>query len=171
MNEDVFDMIDTLHARLQDVRAEVEELACPVPDYVQRLDKIDDQIYALQCELERLPHVDDGDVESIQDDGASGDSQATDADAGHTSDTLQDADTAQEDDQSGDAHVETKSSSSSVTSEGKKEILTDDMKENLADAGRAMGHVLRDSKEVVSELSGTMNEIKDLFSFKPGKKH
>lgn len=171
MNEDVFDMIDTLHARLQDVRAEVEGLACPVPDYVQRLDKIDDQIYALQCELEKLPHVHDGDAESIQDDGASGSSQATDADAGHASDALQDADTVQEDDQNGDAHVETKSSSSSATSEGKKEILTDEMKENLADAGRAMGHVLRDSKEVVSELSGTMNEIKDLFSFKPGKKH
>ena len=39
------------------------------------------------------------------------------------------------------------------------------MKENLSDAWRAIGSVLRDGKEVVSELSGTVGEIKDVFSF------
>ena len=56
-------------------------------------------------------------------------------------------------------------------SEGKsrvKEIFTDDMKDNLADAGRAIGNIYRDGKEVVSELTGTMGELKDAFSF--GKK-
>ena len=42
------------------------------------------------------------------------------------------------------------------------------MKENLADAGRAIGNIYRDGKEVITELSGTMGDLKDIFSF--GKK-
>lgn len=145
MNEDVLDMIDTLHARLNDVCEAVEGLAEPIPEYVQRLDRIDDQIYAVQCELERRAHPNAGDADGALAASDNGDAEPV---------------------ASGDAAVQSSKSSSE-----KKEILTDEMKENLADAGRAVGHVLRDSKEVVSELSGTVSEIKDLFSLKPGKKH
>ena len=44
MNEKVFNMIDTLHARLDDVRAAVESLSCEAPEYVDKLDKVDDRL-------------------------------------------------------------------------------------------------------------------------------
>lgn len=121
MNEDVLDMIDTLNARLKDVQQVVESLPEAVPAYVQKLDKIDDQIYALQLELEKIAR--------------------------------------------GEEVTEAKPAEGSKDGE-KKEIISDEMKENLAEAGRAVGSVLRDSKDVVSEFSGTMKEIKDVFNFK-----
>lgn len=121
MNENVLDMIDTLNARLKDVQEVVESLPCEAEAYVQKLDKIDDQIYALQLELEKIAR--------------------------------------------GEEVVEAKAETSAKEGE-KKEIISDEMKENLAEAGRAVGSVLRDSKDVVSEFSGTVKEIKDVFNFK-----
>ncbi|MED9872599.1 MAG: hypothetical protein U0K14_01620, partial [Eggerthellaceae bacterium] len=54
MNEDVYKMIDTLHARLDDVRGAVESLHCEAVGYAEKLDKIDDKLYLLQCEIEKL---------------------------------------------------------------------------------------------------------------------
>ena len=54
MNEDVYKMIDTLHARLDDVRGAVESLNCEADGYAKKLDKIDDKLYLLQCEIEKL---------------------------------------------------------------------------------------------------------------------
>lgn len=185
MNEDVLDMIDTLHARLDDVCEEVKALARPASEYVKRLDHIDDQIYALQCELEKLPHQTPDEVKKASaadnDDSCVAEAPQSEvaqsvgetsahehlASEGGASDAAQEA---ASESASSEQQAKTTKAPEPASSE-KKEILTDEMKENLADAGRAVGHVLRDSKEVVSELSGTMNEIKDLFSFKPGKKH
>ena len=37
-------MIDTLHARLDDVRAAVDSLESDAPGYAKRLDKLDDSL-------------------------------------------------------------------------------------------------------------------------------
>ena len=50
--------------------------------------------------------------------------------------------------------------------EGDKPLISDEMKDNLKDAGRALGGILKDSKDVVSELSGTVNDLKSVFKFK-----
>lgn len=170
MNEDVLDMIDTLHARLNDVCEEVKGLAVPIPEYVKRLDGIDDQLYAVQCELEKCAHRVSEDTRPAWDEGGA---SAGGTPAPATSSSVETSEKRVEScEQEGASQNEgAPATQSSKSSSEKKEILTDEMKENLADAGRAVGHVLRDSKEVVSELSGTVNEIKDLFSFKPGKKH
>lgn len=143
MNEDVLDMIDTLHARLDDVRAAVEALHGEATGYAKRLDRLDDSLYLIQRELEAMEH-------------ASASSEDVDDEEG-AAPALKPAD-------EGEKGVKAAGDADSK----KGEIFTDDMKENLADAGRALGNIYRDGKEVVSELSGTMGELKDVFSF--GKK-
>lgn len=167
MNEEVLKMIDTLHARLDDVREAVESLPKEAPQYAEKLDKVDDKIYLIQCEIESY-------AQSLAQEGGETQEEtpATDADAGavnaNAADSASSAEEAEEiskvtDDQKTDA-----SQSASGEDGEKKEIFSDDMKENLADAGRAIGNIYRDGKEVVAELSGTMGDLKDIFSF--GKK-
>lgn len=131
MNEDIYKMIDTLHARLDDVRASVDSLESEAPDFAKQLDKVDDSLYLIQLSIEKF-------------DGAEGQCDADDAESGDSK--------AKSDNESSD--------------EGEKGILSDEMKDNLKDAGKTMAGIYRDGKEVVSELSGTMNEIKGLFKFK-----
>ena len=50
--------------------------------------------------------------------------------------------------------------------DGDKPLISDEMKDNLKDAGRALGGILKESKDVVSELSGTVNDLKSVFKFK-----
>lgn len=54
----------------------------------------------------------------------------------------------------------------SESDEDSEGFLSDKAKDNLKDAGKTMAGIYRDGKEVVSELSGTMNEIKGLFKLK-----
>ncbi len=121
-------MIDMLQARLEDVRGAVEGLEFEAPQYVAKLDRVDDTLYELQCEIEELEPIDLSNAESFDE-------------------------------------AKTVSGEGGAKDGEKKEIFTPEMKENLSDAGRAIGSVLRDGKEVVSELSGTVGEIKDVFSF------
>lgn len=135
MNEDIYQMIDTLHARLDDVRAAVDSLELDAPGYAKRLDKLDDSLYLLQLDLEK-----------------------------HSESPLQENESspsAEDDD------VERASkASASEADEDSEGFLSDKAKDNLKDAGKTMAGIYRDGKEVVSELSGTMNEIKGLFKFK-----
>ena len=135
MNEDIYQMIDTLHARLDDVRAAVDSLDSDAPGYAKRLDKLDDSLYLLQLDLEK-----------------------------HAESVLQEEEIsspAEEDDD-----VEQVSKASSPETDDEEGFLSDKAKDNLKDAGKTMAGIYRDGKEVVSELSGTMNEIKGLFKFK-----
>lgn len=135
MNEDIYQMIDTLHARLDDVRAAVDSLDSDAPGYAKRLDKIDDSLYLLQLDLEK-----------------------------HAESVLQEeqpSSPAEKDD-----NVEQVSKASSPETDDEEGFLSDKAKDNLKDAGKTMAGIYRDGKEVVSELSGTMNEIKGLFKFK-----
>lgn len=182
MNENVLQMITTLHARLDDVQGAVESLSVEAPEYATKLDKIDDKLYLLQREIEKLAAStaasNDAEAQS-----ASAASLASDAEEAHGSvknaSSAEDAPKQSSETEESlaseeEASVSTAKSteSSEGTSQGsegkKKEIFSDDMKENLADAGRAIGNIYRDGKEVITELSGTMGDLKDIFSF--GKK-
>lgn len=135
MNEDIYQMIDTLHARLDDVRAAVDSLDSDALGYAKRLDKLDDSLYLLQLDLEK-----------------------------HAESALQEeqpSSSVEEDDD-----VEQVSKASSPETDDEEGFLSDKAKDNLKDAGKTMAGIYRDGKEVVSELSGTMNEIKGLFKFK-----
>ena len=135
MNEDIYQMIDTLHARLNDVRAAVDSLESDALGFAKRLDKLDDSLYLLQLDLEK-----------------------------HAKSPLRENESspsAEED------NVEQASKASALESdEDNESFLSDKAKDNLKDAGKTMAGIYRDGKEVVSELSGTMNEIKGLFKFK-----
>jgi methyl-accepting chemotaxis protein len=133
LNEDVYKMIDTLHARLDDVRAAVDTLQDAAPEYAKRLDKVDDSLYLIQRDIEK--HV----ASSGESDGSGSGS---------------------------DDEVEEAEKPGEASSKEEKSFLSDEMKDNLKDAGKTMAGIYRDGKEVVSELSGTMNEIKGLFKFK-----
>ena len=135
MNEDIYQMIDTLHARLGDVRAAVDSLDSDAPGYAKRLDKLDDSLYLLQLDIEK-----------------------------HAESALQEEEpssSAEEDDD-----VEQASKASASETDDEEGFLSDKAKDNLKDAGKTMAGIYRDGKEVVSELSGTMNEIRGLFKFK-----
>ena len=133
MIEDVYKMIDTLHARLDDVRAAVDGLESEAPDFAKRLDKVDDSLYLIPLAIEKFEgsESEGGATESSKPDSAEGQSEEGGSSSGE-----------------------------------EKGILSDEMKDNLKDAGKTMAGIYRDGKEVVSELSGTMNEIKGLFKFK-----
>ncbi|MEF2655658.1 MAG: hypothetical protein U0M72_04405 [Eggerthellaceae bacterium] len=164
MNEEVLKMIDTLHARLDDVREAVESLPKEAPQYAEKLDKVDDKIYLIQCEIESY-------AQSLAQESGEGEEKAsvTDADAGAANTNAADgASSAEEVEEISKVASDDASQGASGEEGEKKEIFSDDMKENLADAGRAIGNIYRDGKEVVAELSGTMGDLKDIFSF--GKK-
>ena len=125
MNEDIYQMIDTLHARLDDVRAAVDSLESDAPGFAKRLDKLDDSLYLLQLDLEK-----------------------------HAKSPLQENEpspSAEED------NVEqAPKASASESDEDNESFLSDKAKDNLKDAGKTMAGIYRDGKEVVSELSGTI---------------
>lgn len=169
MNEDVFGMIDTLHARLEDVQDAVENLSCEALGFAQKLDKIDDKLYLLQREIEAMDSAEQSEsTETAQGETASTEtmSNASSADESHSesNSSFQNSTSEEESDISGDS-----SSQKPSGQRESEEIISDDMKENLADAGRVIGNIYRDGKEVITELSGTMGELKDIFNF--GKKH
>lgn len=165
MNEDVFKMISTLHARLDDVHGAVEKLDREAPEFASKLDKIDDKLYLLQCEIEKLSTTDApvGESDTAQAEESSTVDPASDESAPKAADSEPEGVSDE-----GETTIKSKASDEDENSDKKKEIFSDDMKENLADAGRAIGNIYRDGKEVITELSGTMGDLKDIFSF--GKK-
>ena len=144
MNEDVLKMINTLHARLKDVQRAVDALDAEHPEFAQKLDKVDDQVYAIQLEVEKLVPAS---------------TEAAESSAGESGETVSD-------DSGEPAGVAAKESNAEEDESEDKPILSDEMKDNLKDAGRALGGILKDSREVVSELSGTVKDIKGVFKIK-----
>lgn len=146
MNQDVLDMIARLHARLDDLTAVVNQCDMDLEGYAKRLDKVDDQIYLIEVELEkRLKHAHNDDTEKV-DNADNVDEKA---------------------DNSKDEHSESQLvSDKAAESESRRQIISDDMKENFGDATRALGAIYRDGKEAVSELTDAMSDIKSTFDFK-----
>lgn len=168
MNEDVYKMIDTLHARLDDVRGVVESLNCEAVGYAKKLDKIDDKLYLLQCEIEKLAESAPGENQTKKETSISetkDNAQVANTQGAQSAETVQGESSATN---SASSSAETGEQTEEAEQTKKKEIFSEDMKENLADAGRAIGNIYRDGKEVITELSGTMGDLKDIFSF--GKK-
>ncbi len=170
MNEEVLKMIRTLHARLDDVEAAVKALPSEQAQFAKQLDKVDDKLYLIQCEVEKLIPAADAASAAQQSEEKPADAnpaeqgeQAAEAPEASNGDAAASAGTA-------DApvdDVETVGASKSAEGEGdEKPLISDEMKDNLKDAGRALGGILKESKDVVTELSGTMNDLKSAFKFK-----
>lgn len=178
MNQDVLDMISRLHARLDDVTAVVNQCDMELEGYAKRLDKIDDQIYLVQVELEKrlkLAHP-----ETVSDNSASSEDFAGAVTTGAGMAGAGAADTDQVEALHGDsAHTgdsndckgdslatEGASEKSKGDSDTKRQIITDDMKENFGEATRALGAIYRDGREAISELTDAMSDIKGTFDIK-----
>ncbi len=179
MNEQVLKMISTLHARLNDVEAAVRALPSDQPQFAQQLDKVDDKVYLIQCEIEKLVPAEAAAEQSAQPAEGSAAAGTAQADAPAAAEQGEDsaaasaggkeASPAASSAESGDDvdDVETVGSSKKADGEeDEKPFISDEMKDNLKDAGRALGGILKESKGVVSELSGTVNDLKSVFKFK-----
>ncbi len=169
MNEQVLKMISTLHARLDDVEAAVRALPSDQPQFAKQLDKVDDKVYLIQCEIQKLIPASDeepdskpaGENPSAEEGGTS----AFDSDSADRNETS----AATGADDQAPAVDDVEAVGSSKDDEAKEEgklLISDEMKDNLKDAGRTLGGILKDSKDVVSELSGTVNDLKSVFKFK-----
>ncbi len=176
MNEQVLKMIGTLHARLNDVEAAVRALPSDQPQFAQQLDKVDDKVYLIQCEIEKLVPASAPVEQPAEGSAAAGiaqadapaaaehgeDSAAASAGGEGTSPVTASAESGDDVDD-----VETVGASKKADGEeDEKPFISDEMKDNLKDAGRALGGILKESKGVVSELSGTVNDLKSVFKFK-----
>ena len=142
------------------------------PEYATKLDKIDDKLYLLQCEIEKVAQsssvTESKKAETSDEEELAASDQTKTSQAASADDLSEQADASSSQKETSKESDTEKSSEDSSEGEKKKEIFSDDMKENLADAGRAIGNIYRDGKEVITELSGTMGDLKDIFSF--GKK-
>lgn len=181
MNEQVLKMISTLHARLDDVEAAVRALPSDQPQFAQQLDKVDDKVYLIQCEIEKLvpaEAVNDQPAQPTEGNAAT----ASPAEQAGTSASAEQGEDHAAASASGEGASPAAASAESVDDvddvetvgaskkadgeEDEKPFISDEMKDNLKDAGRALGGILKESKGVVSELSGTVNDLKSVFKFK-----
>lgn len=165
MNQDVLDMIGRLHARLDDVTAVVNQCDMELEGYAKRLDKIDDQIYLVQVELEKRlkrAHPETA-SEDAAGEGAAG-AGAADADQAAThADSVQAGD---DNAHKGEVVAAEDTAEGKGDADSKRQIITDDMKENFGEATRALGAIYRDGREAVSELTDAMSDIKSSFDIK-----
>lgn len=156
MNESVLDMIDKLHIRLDDLAEVVREVPFELNGYDKRLDKLDDQVYLMEVELEKklkssVPLKPVSDSES----------EAFDQAAGKTvSEARAPKAAVEEPAESKKAAVE---EDDAEETEG---FLSDSAKETLAGATKALNSFYKDGKEVVGEFSEAFSDIKDTFGVK-----
>lgn len=160
MNQDVFTMIARLHARLDDVEETVKEAPYALEGYAKRLDKIDDHLYLLLVDLEKLLSENPETAPVAESPSEAGSFNVVHGDKEAKEQALKEADPA------GIGRVEV--AEEADVSEHKS-FLSPEMKENLVDAGRTLGGIMQDGKEVVSGITGTMNDLKEAFNFKPKK--
>lgn len=165
MNQDVLDMIGRLHARLDDVTAVVNQCDMELEGYAKRLDKIDDQIYLVQVELEK--RLKRAHPEKASEDAAGAGTTgegAADADQAAThADSVQAGD---DNAHKGEVVAAEDTAEGKGDADSKRQIITDDMKENFGEATRALGAIYRDGREAVSELTDAMSDIKASFDIK-----
>lgn len=146
MNESVLAMIDKLHARLDDLAEVVREIPFELNGYDKKLDKIDDQVYLIEVELEKkmnnsVPLKPVSETESEAFDSAT-----------ERSDTPGPGPKVSSEDDDEDEETEG--------------FLSDSAKETLAGATRTLNSIYKDGKEVVGEFSEAFSDIKDTFGVK-----
>ena len=170
MNEEVLNMVRTLHARLDDVEAAVRALPTDEPQFAQQLDKVDDKVYLIQCEIQKLvPEAAPAPAEQQSDqpaDTEEGEPSASAATAAQKKESASTAAASEGSEQPVDDVEPVGAAGEAATEDDDKPLISDEMKDNLKDAGRALGGILKESKDVVSELSGTVNDLKSVFKFK-----
>lgn len=144
-------MAQQLQARVLDLIEVIEQSNVSLDDYAKRIDRVDDQVYLLQTEIERMNKVAQAKTQD-QTDATSASEGAADQ-----SETEISSESAEGTEHEG--FTETKIG---------KFTITPDMKEGMRDGARAVGEVVRDGKEVMEEITGAMGDLKDVFSFGSG---
>lgn len=140
-------MAQQLQARVLDLIEAIEQSNVSLDDYAKRIDRVDDQVYLLQTEIERMNKI------------AQTQADEANVSADEVSDEQTKADSGEESEQEG--FTETKIG---------KFTITPDMKEGMRDGARAVGEVVRDGKEVMEEITGAMGDLKEVFSFGSGSR-
>ena len=168
MNESVLAMIDKLHARLDDLAQVVREIPFELSGYDKKLDKIDDQVYLIEVELEKklagsvplkpLSGERSAEFDEAALTGASqastekATSAATAAPAESQAPKKESSESTGEDDNEDDKETEG--------------FLSESAKETLAGATRTLNSIYKDGKEVVGEFSEAFSDIKDTLGVK-----
>lgn len=145
MNESVLAMIDKLHARLDDLAEAVRDIPYELNGYDEKLDKIDDQVYLIEVELEKklsnsVPLKPVTKVESEAFDTAAEKTDTPESSPKACAEENEDEET-----------------------EG---FLSDSAKETLAGATRTLNSIYKDGKEVFGEFGEAFSDIKDTFGVK-----
>jgi Skp family chaperone for outer membrane proteins len=158
MNDSIFMMIDKLKARLDDLSVVVKEVPYELDGYEKKLDRIDDQIYLIQAEIEKkLKSA----VPLTQ--LSSQDSEAFDAATAKKEEGASEGKSNQQEKQ-----AEAKNNTSSKD-EG---FLTDSAKETIADATKTLNSIYKEGKDVMGEFSEAFGDIAGVFGKKNRfKKH
>lgn len=195
MNEPVKAMIDKLHARLDDLAEVVEEIPFELNGYDKKLDRIDDQVYLIEVELEKKlkSAVPIAPVSADQSDAfdaaaatparkgvaipeASNEAQAFQSTV-HIVEEADENTTVRVTIEAGEhpaakpAEAKSADAGSAETSEQEKEgFLTDSAKETIAGATKTLNTLYKEGKEVVGEFSEAFGDIKEVFGKNPFKK-
>lgn len=183
MNESVEAMITKLHARLDDLSEVVKEIPFELNGYDKKLDKIDDQVYLIEVELEKkLKNT--VSIPSLSSEQADAFDKATGA-SSHSSSAQSNVHVVEKE-ESGESKVtitedvnEKEQTSTNKESkqakEGKEDkeeeekeekeegFLTDSAKETIAGATKTLNSFYKDGKEVFGEFSEALGDIKEVF--------
>lgn len=178
MNESVFAMIDKLHARLNDLAEVLATIPFELNGYDKKLDRIDDQVYLLEVELEKkaqgaLPITPITAAQSEAFDVATG-AQSTSKDAASSVKVVErempeGRSSAVKITPAVDERDEAKSEKGSEDKESEG-FLTDSAKETIAGATKTLNSLYKDGKEVVGEFSEALGDIKEVLGKNPFKK-
>lgn len=162
MNKDALAMVEKLVARLEDVKEVIEECPCEIDGLAKRLDRIDDKLYLVMVDVEK-------ETKKQLEYEAKSESKVVplnvDENADEFNTSLADEET-QASVKANSRTEETKDAEDEPEKEKKESFLSDEMKENMKEGARALNGIYQDGKEVVSELSDTMSDIKNIFNFK-----
>lgn len=180
MNESVEAMISKLHARLDDLSEVVKEIPFELNGYDKKLDKIDDQVYLIEVELEKkLKNT--VNIPSLSSEQADAFDKATGV-SSHSSSAQSNVHVVEKE-ESGESKVTitedvNEKEQTSVNKEnkqakdgkeGKEEeekeegFLTDSAKETIAGATKTLNSFYKDGKEVFGEFSEALGDIKEVF--------
>lgn len=167
MNEPVVNMIDKLHARLDDLAEVVNQIPFELNGYDKKLDRIDDQVYLIEVELEKklnsavpLTPVNAQQSEAF-------DAAASESDAGADKKGANAASGGADGEGGTHAQAEGVEHKKEDAEEGKQEgFLTDSAKETIAGATKTLNSLYKDGKEVVGEFSEAFGDIKEVFGKK-----
>ena len=189
MNESVLAMIAKLHARLDDLADVVREIPFELSGYEKRLDRIDDQVYLIEVELDKKldqarpldaltpeqSQAFDAAKEGGQGVGAEKDtvhivSEGASEDAPSKVKITSKPDegcAATEHAPSEKVHAEEGGGSADKKQEG---FLTDSAKETIAGATKTLNSLYKDGKEVMGEFSEAFGDIKEVLGKNPFKR-